>query len=180
MNAWKTIALGLLTGVLVFSLERLISRDEAGPRGLRPTTVPIAADEPGARRLAASTEAGDPSKLGGRDAAEAPADGGIESALHAAGEPSDAATAKVGALLAMPESYRNTTFLIAIRDAGFTCTNVIGVARGSGEVGAWRVGCDGAMAYWLGVDDAGKLVINPVAYGDSVGPQLPLEPPPER
>jgi hypothetical protein len=177
MNTWKTIALGLLTGILVFSLDRLLSRDDARPRGFRPTTAPVAAGEPGPRRLAASTEAADPSERGGRDAAAA--DGGLEGGLHAAAEePTDAAAAKLGALLAMPESYRNTTFLIAIRDAGFTCTNVIGVARGGGEVGAWRVGCDGAMAYWLGVDEAGRLVINPVAYGDSIGPQLPLEPAP--
>jgi hypothetical protein len=79
--------------------------------------------------------------------------------------------AKLRELNAMPETYRNTTFLTAIRDAGFVCYGIDGAYGGVNDSAAWTVACYDMLAYTVRVDGAGTLVIEPmIHYFDSVLP----------
>jgi hypothetical protein len=75
-----------------------------------------------------------------------------------------------GITLDSPETYRNTSILMAIRNAGFVCIDIIAADAGSDQVSAWRVVCDGALVYLVGADDAGGFAVEPVYYGDALSP----------
>jgi hypothetical protein len=88
--------------------------------------------------------------------------------------PESPASRKVDELRTMSESVRNSTFVIAIRAAGFMCEDVVNVYA-SAEVPSWRARCPDNRAYYVRVADAGDLVVEPTLdYFDSVAPR-PLE-----
>jgi hypothetical protein len=91
----------------------------------------------------------------------------------AAGSP---ATRKLDELRAMSESVRNSTFVIAIRAAGFMCEDVVDVYTGT-DAPAWRARCRDSRAYYVRVADSGELAIEPTLdYFDSVvAPRIELD-----
>jgi hypothetical protein len=118
--------------------------------------------------------------------------------LAAAPMPSDDAViaAKIRELEAMSETFRNTTFVIAIRDAGYTCNELLRVYGGFGESGKWTATCSEMLAYTLGVTGKGALHVDPMMqYWDGIAApairqdfepkqplrnSIPVVPPPER
>ncbi len=92
------------------------------------------------------------------------------------------ASRKLDELRTMSESVRNSTFVIAIRAAGFMCEDVVDVYAGA-DVPVWRARCPDSRAYFVRVADAGELIVEPTLdYFDSVGAPrviekvVPLEP----
>jgi hypothetical protein len=81
-------------------------------------------------------------------------------------------TAKIRELEAMSETFRNTTFLIAIRDAGFVCNELLRVYGGVDDSAKWMVTCSEMLAYTVGVASDGTLRAEPFQqYFDGVGPR---------
>ena len=86
-----------------------------------------------------------------------------------------AAAAKVRELEAMSETFRNTTFVIAIRDAGYVCNELLRVYGGIDDSGKWTATCSEMLAYTLGVMANGDLHVEPMMqYFDSPTP-LPIQ-----
>jgi hypothetical protein len=93
-----------------------------------------------------------------------------------AGEPAPQddgpAVAKVRELEALSETYRNTTFVIAIRDAGYTCNELLRV-YGIDDSGKWTVTCTELLAYTIGVTGMGELRVEPMPpYFDGLAPEV--------
>jgi hypothetical protein len=102
---------------------------------------------------------------------EAPTPSDAPLTLAVAPAPSDdvVIAAKVRELEAMSESYRNTTFVIAIRDAGYTCNELLRVYGGFEGSGKWTATCSQMLAYTVGVAGNGALRIEPInVYWDGV------------
>jgi hypothetical protein len=86
------------------------------------------------------------------------------------------AAAKVRELQAMSETFRNTTFLIAIRDAGFVCNELLRVYGGLDESAKWMATCSEMLAYTLSVADNGTLRVDPMLqYFDGVLQRINLQ-----
>jgi hypothetical protein len=70
-------------------------------------------------------------------------------------------------LAGLSETFRNTTFLIAIRDAGFACDDV--VAAYQSGAGLWMASCRDLSGYEIHAAEAEDLVVRPAAsYFDSL------------
>jgi hypothetical protein len=94
--------------------------------------------------------------------------------------PEPPATVKLRELGAMSETYRNTTFLIAIRDSGFTCHELLGVHGGVDDAMAWTAACSDMLAYSVRIATSGALAVEPLAtYFDAVGPRIDQQPSPQ-
>jgi hypothetical protein len=78
--------------------------------------------------------------------------------------PTAAAAAKIEEISSSSETFRNTTFVIAIRSAGYVCDDVADVYRGDTGSGTWRVSCRDMRAYTVGVADDGAFAIEPVLH----------------
>jgi hypothetical protein len=77
-----------------------------------------------------------------------------------------------GDLEAMSESFRNTSFLVAIREAGFFCDAVVSGYR-SGER-TWIASCRDLRGYNIDASEPGVLAVEPIPhYFDSVAPVVP-------
>jgi hypothetical protein len=72
------------------------------------------------------------------------------------------AAVKIRELEAMSETYRNTTFVIAIRDAGYTCNELLRVYGGIDNSGKWTATCSEMLAYTVGVTSIGTLHVDPL------------------
>jgi hypothetical protein len=100
------------------------------------------------------------------------------SAQVAAAEPAaprddELAAAKVRELEMMSETFRNTTFLIAIRDAGFICNELLRVYGGLDTSAKWMATCSEMHAYTVGVASTGTLHVAPaLQYFDGQWPQV--------
>jgi hypothetical protein len=82
-----------------------------------------------------------------------------------------AVAARVRELEQMSETFRNTTFLIAIRDAGFVCNELRGVYGGVNDSTTWTASCSEMLAYTVRVASNGGLGIEPaLQHVDSVAP----------
>jgi hypothetical protein len=82
------------------------------------------------------------------------------------------AAAKLRELNALSETYRNTTFLIAIRDSGYVCPELLGVYGGVNDSGTWTATCSQMFAYTVRVVSTGALRIEPMLqHVDSITPQ---------
>ena len=92
------------------------------------------------------------------------------------------AVIKLRELRAMSETYRNTTFLIAIRDAGYVCHELLSVHGGFDTAIAWSAACSDMLAYTVHIASSGALAVEPLAtYFDGLVPggvnqQQPLQP----
>jgi hypothetical protein len=86
------------------------------------------------------------------------------------------AAAKVRELEAMSETFRNTTFLIAIRDAGFICNELLRVYGGLDTSAKWMATCSEMHAYTVGVASTGTLHVAPaLQYFDGQWPAQRIE-----
>lgn len=95
--------------------------------------------------------------------------------------PSEPAAAKLEELRASSETYRGTTFLTAIRSAGFVCYDLAGVYGGFNDSATWTVSCADMLAYTVRVDASGALVVEPAAqYLDGLSPAAPRDDGPRR
>src|SRR5262245_31981203 len=88
------------------------------------------------------------------------------------------AAVKIRELEAMSETFRNTTFVIAIRDAGYVCNELLRVYGGIDDSGKWTATCSEMLSYTVGVMSDGALHVEPMLqYFDGTGPAvLPQEP----
>ena len=116
---------------------------------------------------------------------------GVDTAADDGAEPTVAesdnpAADTIRELEAMSETFRNTTFLIAIRDAGHVCNELLRVSGGLDGASKWMVTCSETLAYTVGVASNGALHVEPfLQYFDGVGVRpierlQPLEPGGER
>ena len=70
-------------------------------------------------------------------------------------------------LAELSETFRNTTFLIAIRDAGFACDDVVAAYQSGAEL--WMASCRDLSGYEIHAAEAVDLVVRPIAsYFDSL------------
>jgi len=84
--------------------------------------------------------------------------------------------AKLEELRAMSETFRNTTFLIAIREAGYLCSEVVSVYGGIGDSTTWTVSCREVLSYAVGVNHEGALRVEPtLQYFDGLAPAVPQQ-----
>jgi hypothetical protein len=96
------------------------------------------------------------------------------------------AAAKIAELEAMSETFRNTSFLIAIRDSGYVCNELLRVYGGVDDSGKWTATCSEMLAYTVGVTGNGALRVEPLMqYFDGLAPAtvpndniVPAQPPP--
>lgn len=87
--------------------------------------------------------------------------------------------AKLEELRAMSETFRNTTFLIAIRDSGYLCSDLLSVYGGIGDSTTWTVACREMLAYTVRVSQTGTLLVEPtLQYHDSILPSVQPAPQP--
>jgi len=77
----------------------------------------------------------------------------------------------------MSETYRNTTFVTAIRDSGYVCHNLERVYGGVNDSATWTATCSQLLAYTVRVSSAGTLHVEPMLdHSDSiVGPGVTPE-----
>jgi hypothetical protein len=86
------------------------------------------------------------------------------------------AAAKLRELQALSETFRNTTFLIAIRDAGFVCTELLGAYGGVDSSHTWTATCADMLAYTVSVTEGGALAVEPMLqYLDGTRPRPPVD-----
>lgn len=79
------------------------------------------------------------------------------------------------------QSFRNTTFLVAIHDAGFVCEVVAEALPVGVPTEGWQVECPQAFAYSVAVGEDGELEVLPTLNSfDGVVPfgGVPVSPPP--
>jgi len=96
------------------------------------------------------------------------------------------AAVKIRELEAMSETFRNTSFLIAIRDSGYVCNELLRVYGGVDDSGKWTATCSEMLAYTVGVTGNGALRVEPLMqYFDGLAPAtvpndniVPAQPPP--
>ena len=88
------------------------------------------------------------------------------------------AAVKLRELNEMSETFRNTTFLIAIRDSGFVCNELLGAYGGVNNSTTWTATCSQMLAYTVSVASSGALHVEPMLqHLDQVGPAVtPSEP----
>jgi len=81
--------------------------------------------------------------------------------------------AKIRELEAMSETFRNTTFVIAIRDAGYVCNELLRVYGGIDDSGKWTATCSEMMSYTVAVASNGTLRVEPMLqYFDGLSPRV--------
>lgn len=99
----------------------------------------------------------------------------LDAATQRTAEPaaaSNAAADKMRELATLSETFRNTTFLIAIRDSGFVCHDLIDVYGGVDTSRTWTATCRDMLAYTVRVTDDGALTVEPMLQQlDSVTPR---------
>ena len=72
----------------------------------------------------------------------------------------------------MSETFRNTTFLTAIRNAGFVCYELLRVYGGIDSSAKWTATCTEMHAYTVSVASSGTLHVEPMLqYFDGLGPR---------
>jgi hypothetical protein len=94
--------------------------------------------------------------------------------VESAASPSDAAAiATARELEAMSETFRNTTFVTAIRDAGFVCYELLRVYGGMDASAKWMATCSEMHAYTISVASNGALQVAPMLqYFDGMAPRI--------
>jgi hypothetical protein len=109
-----------------------------------------------------------------QDAAETTTDQAVESdSTPSALVADNPERAKLEELRAMSETFRNTTFLIAIREAGYLCSDLVNVYGGIGDSTTWTAACREMLAYTVSVSQTGTLLVEPtLQYHDSNGPAV--------
>jgi hypothetical protein len=94
--------------------------------------------------------------------------------------PSNAAAERVRELQGLSETFRNTTFLIAIRDSGYVCNELLDVYGGFNNSHTWTATCADMLAYTVSVADDGGLAVDPMLQHLDGVPRRPLDERPPR
>lgn len=103
--------------------------------------------------------------------------GAGDASTHSQGPPTRARERTLTEIAAASASFRNTTFLLAIHDAGYVCEVVAEVLEIGEQAAAWRVRCPQAFAYELSVGMAGELLVTPTPdLIDGNNPRMPFAP----
>jgi len=170
MRTLPAIGVGIAAAVVVFVLQQARMRvavdKAADTRSLRspvgvesPAAPGIGGPVPVAERTGEDIE---------RHAAQSVASAAAESPFKSAsgGNPNEG-----DALLLASETYRNTSLLTAIRDAGFLCFEMLAVESAAEGVKSWRVSCE-AMTYFVADDGSGRFEVELLPAVDR--PQRPL------
>jgi hypothetical protein len=98
----------------------------------------------------------------------------VQSANDGSEAAADGAAADVRA---MSQTFRNDTFLIAIRRAGYYCDEVVSATESAD--GAWVATCAGKGGYTIGVRAVDRFEVRPVVhYFDGVNRVVRRELPP--
>ena len=107
--------------------------------------------------------------------AAAPSDAPVVLVAEPAAASNDAlVAAKARELEQLSETFRNTTFLTAIRDSGFVCIELLRVYGGVDDSGKWTATCSEMLAYTISVAGTGTLRVEPMLqYFDSPLPWVP-------
>ena len=107
--------------------------------------------------------------------AAAPSDAPVVLVAEPAAASNDAlVAAKARELELLSETFRNTTFLTAIRDSGFVCIELLRVYGGVDDSGKWTATCSEMLAYTISVAGTGTLRVEPMLqYFDSPLPWVP-------
>jgi hypothetical protein len=116
----------------------------------------------------------DPAARPHENAAAAPVDAPAPlPAAEPSAPPDDAlVAAKIRELQAISETFRNTTFLIAIRDSGFVCNELLRVYGDIDTSAKWIATCTEMRAYTVSVASTGTLRVAPMLqYFDGLWPQ---------
>ena len=71
------------------------------------------------------------------------------------------------------DSFRESTLITLIRNAGHVCTDVVWSAAGRHDSSAWRVSCDGARSFMVAEDRYGGFVVEPLPYIETIFTILP-------
>jgi hypothetical protein len=102
-----------------------------------------------------------------------------EVVVAAAAPTATPASRELAELRAMSPTFLGSTLLIAIRNAGFVCDEVVGVDQSEPDSPVWRARCRDLQAYLVRVVSSGALAVEPtVAIWDGVVPlPLPQRPP---
>jgi hypothetical protein len=125
--------------------------------------------------LDAAAEGGQPAAPAG--GAESPIPPHVTVARRAANAAKDpAAAARAAELMAMSESFRDGVLLSAIRDAGYLCYTLLSSRMSGDDHPIWAVRCDDVLAYLVGIDVSGKLVVEPLLLGDFGIDARPVDP----
>jgi hypothetical protein len=89
---------------------------------------------------------------------------------------------KLAELRAMSPTFLASTLLIAIRDAGFVCEDVVDVDQSEPDSPVWRAHCRDLKAYLVRVADSGALAVEPTLdHWDAITPppRMPVAPEPD-
>ena len=154
-----TATVALATAAVVFTAHRLLPRHvsqsepDPGPAPAERLPSDPAATHREERNVAPRTEA-----------AAAPPEEESAAADRSGGPAADPAALQPEA----PASFLDTSLLMAVRDAGYVCPGLFAAEQGADGLIAWRVVCDGALVYFVGVDEAGSAVVDPVPYGEGL------------
>jgi hypothetical protein len=141
------VALGLAAGVAVFSLHWMLSpnvhEDFSGPAS-------------GAAEIHPEAE--------GDFRSDDPA---ADESVAAPPAPAASPPPHAQALRHPSESFRNTSLVAMIRQAGHLCTEIVSATPATADLAAWRVSCEDAMVYLVVHDAAGGLVVEPLPLVES-------------
>jgi hypothetical protein len=159
----RPAVLAAATLVLLIGLYFVVARDGSNvDRGAGVsgdiTTDPRSEDmQPVSRRAASGTDAAQ------RDVSEEP----------------DARERAIAQIMRASESFRHSTLLVAIHDAGFVCEVVTGAMPVGDPTQGWQVKCPRAFAYSVAVTQDGTLEVLPTLNSfDNVGPVIVTPAPP--
>jgi hypothetical protein len=101
----------------------------------------------------------------------------ITPTVQSSNDGSEAADGAAADVRAMSQTFRNATFLIAIRRAGYYCDDVVSATESAD--GAWVATCAGKGGYTIGVRAVDQFEVRPVVhYFDGVNRVIRLESPP--
>jgi hypothetical protein len=156
LTSVKTVAALIVGGAAALGLIALY-------RGAGREAAPTADAAHAAHELALSTRSASPDDV--RSGHSAP---GTPATAPAGPSSSEQALARQADLRGASESFRNSTLLIAIRESGFVCNDLMSADQSADSFGGWRVACRGALTYFVAVGASGELVVQPVPMGDGL------------
>lgn len=178
-SAIVSTVLSVGTGVVVFAWHRHTSQVPLERSDLHVNPRMAESFEPAAARRVKQGETessgageaalrGAPETGSSGSAATARGDiGELQPSSRTAGAPNDRTGEgwlQAEALRHPSDSYRDTTLITLIRDAGHICTDVVWSAAGTHDGSTWRVSCDGARSFIVAEDRAGGFVVEPLPY----------------
>jgi len=75
-------------------------------------------------------------------------------------------------LMSLAGPSRDSVLLAIVRDAGFTCGEILGSTALGDGLAAWRVSCPGAEAYVVSVDTLGEQRVDSLYLWEGIRPRV--------